>query len=301
MNRCLPGLGAAAAAIACAATLAWPAEALAVEFTFTGHVEAAVLDTKGVAVGDLVTGSWTVDHDATGSCTRSFPGGTPCLDFTYPQTAPSALSLTVQTAAGAVPFAADVTSLVIHQGPTGYSLLGSLTTYPGSFQLGLGFVSGTSPAPFPQPPSSLDGYDGTLQIIIAGTSVGLFRIQLDSIGPSSIPVAIDIKPGSFPNSINLGSQGKTPVAILSAVDFDATQVDPLSVALASAPVKLKGNGSPMASFQDVNGDGLLDLVVHVDTECLDLTAADETATLTGETFAGQAIEGADSVRVVPPE
>ena len=35
-------------------------------------------------------------------------------------------------------------------------------------------------------------------------------------------VAIDIKPGSYPNSINLKSNGKVPVAILSSPTFDAT-------------------------------------------------------------------------------
>jgi len=105
--------------------------------------------------------------------------------------------------------------------------------------------------------------------------------------------------GAHEGAINLGSQGKTPVAILSAADFDATEVDPLSVVLASAPVKLKGNGSPMASLEDVNGDGFLDLVVHVDTQSLELSAEDTEATLTGQTYAGQAIEGTDSVRIVP--
>jgi hypothetical protein len=41
----------------------------------------------------------------------------------------------------------------------------------------------------------------------------------------TIPVLIDIKPGSDPNSINLGSRGTVPVAILSTQDFDATTVD----------------------------------------------------------------------------
>lgn len=73
---------------------------------------------------------------------------------------------------------------------------------------------------------------------------------------STIEVAIDMKPGSFPNSINLGSKGKVPVAILSSADFDATAVDPLTVTVEGAGVELKGNGAPMFSVQDVNEDGL---------------------------------------------
>jgi len=50
-----------------------------------------------------------------------------------------------------------------------------------------------------------------------------------------------------------------PVAILSTPTFDARTVDSTTVTLASAPVALKGKGRPMTSFEDVNGDGLLDL------------------------------------------
>lgn len=115
----------------------------------------------------------------------------------------------------------------------------------------------------------------------------------------AIAVTIDIKPGSFPNSINLGSSGTVPVAILSTATFDATTVDPLTVTLASAPVKLKGKGTPMASVQDVNGDTLFDLVVHVDTQALALNESDTEAVLEGQTFSAQAIRGTDSIRVVP--
>jgi hypothetical protein len=47
------------------------------------------------------------------------------------------------------------------------------------------------------------------------------------------------------------------VAILSAPDFDATTVDPETVTLASAPVKLKGKGTPLFSFEDIDEDGTL--------------------------------------------
>lgn len=112
-------------------------------------------------------------------------------------------------------------------------------------------------------------------------------------------VTIDIKPGSYPNAINLGSDGTVPVAILSTADFDARTVDPLTVTLATVPVKLKGKGEPMASFEDVNGYGRLDLVVHVETEALQLSATSKKAILDGKTFSGMALRGSDSVRVVP--
>jgi hypothetical protein len=112
-------------------------------------------------------------------------------------------------------------------------------------------------------------------------------------------VTIDIKPGSFPNSIHLSSNGVVPVAILSSDAFDATTVSPTTITLASAAVRLKGNGTPIASFQDVNNDGRLDLVVQVNTEALQLSDGDTQATLMGQTFDGNSITGTDSVSIVP--
>ncbi len=111
-------------------------------------------------------------------------------------------------------------------------------------------------------------------------------------------VLIDIKPGSFPNSINLRNGGTVPVAILSNTSFDATTVDPMTVTLASAPIKRKRNGTIMSSTENINGDALLDLVVHVSTQALQLSETDTEAVLEGKTFNGTSIRGTDSVRVV---
>lgn len=128
-----------------------------------------------------------------------------------------------------------------------------------------------------------------------------FSISVDNV--LAIPIArsvtIDVRPGSFPNSINLGSNGTIPVAILSTADFNAMTVDAASVTLAGAEVVVKGNGTPMATAEDVNADGLLDLVVHVFTSGLALAAGDVEAVLEGETYDGIAIRGSDGVRIVP--
>ncbi len=138
------------------------------------------------------------------------------------------------------------------------------------------------------------------------SDVAIIRIEGNAVSQDppaeSIGVTIDIKPGTFPNSINLGSNGVVPVAILSTPTFDARTVDPLTVLLAGANVKVKGKGTPMASFQDVNGDGLLDLVVHVSTDAFELTGGDTQAFLQGKTFStfgGAQVIGSDSVRIVP--
>ncbi len=112
------------------------------------------------------------------------------------------------------------------------------------------------------------------------------------------PVTIDIKPGSDPASINLGSNGVTPVAILSSPTFDATKVDPASIIFAGTPVARKNDGTLMASFEDVNGDGRLDLVVQVNTKDLKLSTTDTQATLDGKTFENLSIRGTDSIKIV---
>jgi hypothetical protein len=113
-------------------------------------------------------------------------------------------------------------------------------------------------------------------------------------------VAIDIKPGSFPNSINLRSAGVTPVAIISDPTFDATQVDPATVSLAGAQVKLIGKGKKYScGAQDINGDGLLDLVCHVLTAQFSIEPGSSVAVLEAKTFGGQAIRGEDSINIVP--
>ena len=54
----------------------------------------------------------------------------------------------------------------------------------------------------------------------------------------------------------------------------------------------------MASSQDINSDGLLDLVVHVRTEALELSEGSTQAVLDGQTFSGTHVRGIDSVMVV---
>ncbi|MHC4646199.1 MAG: right-handed parallel beta-helix repeat-containing protein [Planctomycetota bacterium] len=116
-------------------------------------------------------------------------------------------------------------------------------------------------------------------------------------------VDIDIKPGSYPNAINLGSHGLVPVAILSSAEFDATTVDPETVELAGAGVAVRGKSNKyMAQQEDVNGDGLVDLINHVATENLDPNSLqDGYAVLIGTTFGGEEITGTDEITIVPPE
>ena len=129
---------------------------------------------------------------------------------------------------------------------------------------------------------------------------GYFTARADVLFIEAINVTIDIKPGANPNSINLGSNGNVPTAILSSADFDATTVDPETVTLADAKVRVVGKKSKLqASLKDVNGDGLTDLFLHIDTTGLQLTNGDVMAYLEGRTYDGEPIVGKDTIRIVP--
>lgn len=120
--------------------------------------------------------------------------------------------------------------------------------------------------------------------------------------PEPITVEIDIKPGSDPNPINQGSNGVIPVAILTTDSFDASTVDPGTVTLAGAEVAVRGKSEKlMARLEDVDGDGDDDLMLQVDTQSEGAVWEAGSVILLGTTYEGQAIEGTDSVVIVPPE
>ena len=131
--------------------------------------------------------------------------------------------------------------------------------------------------------------------------IGDLWVLTNANGLTELEVAIEIKPPSQPPvPINLRSAGLIPVAILSTSTFDATGVDPQTILLSGASVKLKGkSGQFSCSKEDVNEDGRADLLCHVTTDQLQLQSGATTAILTGSTFAGTPIRGQQAIVVVP--
>ena len=129
-------------------------------------------------------------------------------------------------------------------------------------------------------------------------STSVATAELFGVESPVIPVDIDIKPGSDPNSINPKSRGTIPVAILSTPDFDATsEVDKLSLTFGST-----GDEESLAkctkSNEDVSGDGLDDIVCHFNTQDTGFQQGDTEGILRGMTLDGVPIEGEDAVRIV---
>jgi hypothetical protein len=91
-------------------------------------------------------------------------------------------------------------------------------------------------------------------------------------GGADVEVEIDLKPGSNPSTVNLGSVGVTPLAVFGKAGFDATQIDTSSLEIngQAANVAVRGKGKALINFSDLNYDGFIDAVLHFETEGLAL-------------------------------
>lgn len=116
----------------------------------------------------------------------------------------------------------------------------------------------------------------------------------------SVPVDISIKPGAPPPvPVNTRSHGTIPVAILSTAAFDVvTSVDATSLTFGRT-----GDEHSLAfcntGGEDVNGDGLPDLVCHFETQSTEFNPGDARGILKGKTFLGAAILGQEAIVTVP--
>ena len=140
---------------------------------------------------------------------------------------------------------------------------------------------------------------------LAGDARGAARYLARPLAPDceispALIVSIDIKPGSDPNCFNNDGHGVIPVTILGSDgsgEFDAldvTQIDVESLNL-QGELLVAGNNKLMAHLEDVNGDGIDDLVVQIEDQDGVFQGGEAETTLTGETFDGTAIEGSDTI------
>jgi len=127
-------------------------------------------------------------------------------------------------------------------------------------------------------------------------------------GPTPTEITIDIKPGSFPNSIKVNSKGVLPVAILGTPDFDVMTVDPVTMLLSWDGISFVPGVSPLRwAWKDVNRDGFMDIGLKYSMDDLmtytvtNEPPGDLIMTLMGnlmEEYGGTPIAGEDMVRII---
>jgi beta-glucanase (GH16 family) len=117
--------------------------------------------------------------------------------------------------------------------------------------------------------------------------------MVENVLHSVVPLSVDIVIKG--NVCNRRNAGLVPVQLLSTADFDATTVDVSSIRFGAAAQALTNrDGSAKRHVEDVNGDGLDDLVFHFRRADIAAGCDADEIPFNGATFDGQPITAGGS-------
>lgn len=112
-----------------------------------------------------------------------------------------------------------------------------------------------------------------------------------TVGPvKATLIGIDVKPGSLPNPVNPRSNGVIPIAVLGSGSFDVARIKRESIRLVPSGAK-----PVQSSPEDVNGDGIGDLMLHFRAEDARLVCGDSVVVLAASAIDGTLLSGFDEI------
>jgi hypothetical protein len=153
--------------------------------------------------------------------------------------------------------------------------------------------------------------DGGASVIDGGNrDYGSYTLVISGVSPTAAPdptsdpnpvkpVSIEIKPwpGTVMARINPNARVSIPVALLSAQDFNAMEVDESSLTFGHSGDE-KSLTKCLKRGYDVNRDGLVDKVCYFDNRASKFESTDDKGILKGS-IAGTPFEGNGMLKVIP--
>jgi len=138
-----------------------------------------------------------------------------------------------------------------------------------------------------------------IKLILASTFMLIATMTLALLAsPVAANDLVELEIIIEPNAINPQANGVIPMLLVGDTDFDVTDIDVTTLQFGpagAAPVHRAGG-----HYEDVDGDGLLDIVSHFATQETGIARGDVSACVIGETFDGRVFEGCDAISTRPP-
>jgi hypothetical protein len=106
-----------------------------------------------------------------------------------------------------------------------------------------------------------------------------------------VPVTARIYPSIVADTLRQNTAGVIPIAILSSKNFDSRKIDPATLLIAAPALNLFGtsNDATGCEEQDIDGDGLVDLVCQFQVSRINVKAGASLAELQGQTVDGTGV------------